>query len=258
MIKPNTLGNTAARLLLALLAACGLSSASSVIVPTGVDWNRGESIWLKEDGTDTQAYFAGVIYISLTDSGHQYDRDTLCVDLFTDIYLGISYNTTVVQPQQVPGKNLTRVSWLVDNALLPTQNQSYTSLLPQADFVATAAQGAGIQLAVWDIVHDGGDGFSTGRVQASANTDPQVVFWAQTYEALSENQSSGLAFIYDNTTMDTGMAAQMLAGPMFQDGGPAPNPVAPDGDPTPNPEPSTLLLGGGAALALGWHRHVKK
>jgi len=244
MNKPNTLGNSAARLLVAFLAACGLSSASSVIVPTGVDWSRGESIWLKEDGTDTQAYFAGVIYISLTDSGHQYDRDTLCVDLFTDIFLGVSYNTTVVLPQQVSGKNLNRVSWLVDNALLPTQNQSYGSLLPQADFVTTSAQGAGIQLA--------------GRVQASANTDPQVLFWAQTYEALSANQSSGLAFVYDNTTMDTGLAAQMLAGPLFQDGGPAPNPVAPDGDPTPNPEPSTLLLSGSAAAAIGWHRHSGK
>ena len=33
---------------------------------TGVDWNRGENIWIRENGTDVQTYFTGVIYITLT------------------------------------------------------------------------------------------------------------------------------------------------------------------------------------------------
>jgi hypothetical protein len=133
MKKSINLSCSALRLLVALLAACGLASANSIIVPTGVDPNRGGSIWRSEDGEDTRASFAGVIFISLTENGHQYARDTLCVDLFTDIYLGVSYNTTVLRPRQAPGKSLTRVSGLVDNAA--------------------------IQFADWDIVHDQGGGF---------------------------------------------------------------------------------------------------
>ena len=233
------------RLLVTLAALQGLASATSIIVPTGVDWSRGESIWLKEDGKDTQAYFAGVILISLTASGHQYNRDSLCVDLFTDISVGVTYNTTIVDPMSVQGKNLTRVSWLIDNALLPTQISSYGSVLPQADWVISAAQGAGIQLAVWDIVHDGGDGFSAGRVRATTNqshpTDPTVLSWARTYETLSLNQVSNLAFVYDNTIPSTGVAAQMLAGPLFADGGPVPS-----------PENSTFTLEATALAGIGF------
>jgi hypothetical protein len=222
-----------------LFLAATLASATT-IVPTGVDNSRGASVWIKEDGADTQAYFAGVIFISLYDDGQQYDRDTLCVDLFTDIFLGVTYNSVVLSPSEVPGKNLPRVSWLVDNALLPTQDSSYISELPSFDWVASPAQGAGIQLAIWDIVHDGGDGFLAGRVQAAAATDPTILFWADTYRTLSAGHSSNLAYIYNNTDPSTGLPAQMLAGPRFTDGGP-----------TPNPEPSTLVLAGAALTLLG-------
>ena len=120
MIKERiiTLSQWLTRLLVVPLALGGLASAATIIVPTGVDNTRGMNIWLREDGTDTQGY-GGVIFITLTANGHQYSRDTLCVDLFTDINAGVSYNTTLLTPNQVPGKHLSRVSWLIDNALLP-------------------------------------------------------------------------------------------------------------------------------------------
>ena len=109
--------------------------------------------------------------------------------------------------------------------------------------MTTAAQGAGIQLAIWDIVHDGGDGFSAGRVQAVTNpsnpTDSNVLSWANTYEALSAGNSSAFAFIYNNVNMGNGVPAQMLAGPRFADGGPVPN-----------PEPATFLMAGAALIGL--------
>ena len=232
----------------ALLLLGGNAFADAYTVkPTGVDWNRGKSIWMREDGSDVQAYFAGVIFISLFDpAGNHWDRDTLCVDLFTDINLDVTYGTTVLDPYAVSGKNLSRVSWLVDNALFPVQNNSSSSVLPSSDWVTTSAQGAAIQLAIWDIVHDNGDGFSVGRVQTSGDlnnpTPPDVVYWATTYETLSLNQSSDLAYIYDNVSLSDGTPAQMLAGPEFTDNGPAPV-----------PEPSTwqfmlLSLAGGVGL----------
>ena len=173
-----------AGLLLALLLSSGLSSAATIIA-TGVDWSRGGTIWIDANGTNEQA-IAGVILITLNENGQPYDRNTLCVDLFTDINEDQTYGSTVLSPSDVPGKNLNRVSWLIDNALLPTEPSapSVPSALPQADWVTNSAQGAGIQLAIWDIVHDGGDGFSSGLVQASTDpnnpTDPTVLGWAQT------------------------------------------------------------------------------
>ena len=226
----------------------GLAAADTFLMPTAVDWNRGESIWINQDGSDQYAYFAGVVAIELSQNGQQYNRDTLCVDLFTDINLGVNYGTEVLRPDQVPGKNLQRVSWLIDNALLPTQGPSYPSVLSSSDWVTTAAQGAGIQLAVWDITHDGGDGFYSGRVQASTAsgqlTDPTALAWAETYEALSVGHQSDQAFVYQNWDLTTMAPAQMLEGPMFLDHGPSPA-----------PESATYLLTGISLIVLASRTH---
>jgi hypothetical protein len=215
----------------ALLLAGGNAFADTYTIdPDGVDWNLGENVWINEDGSPIQTYFTGVIDIVLTDttSNQQWNRDTLCVDLFTDIYLDQTYGTTVLQPSDISGKNLTRVSWLVDNALLPTRDSSYSSLLPSSDWATNSAQGAGIQLAIWDIVEDNGDGFSAGSVQASSDpnnpTPSDVLYWANTYETLSLNQSSDLSYVYENVSLSDGSPAQMLEGPEYADNGPAPVP----------------------------------
>lgn len=231
-------------LVLALLVVCGLASADT-IEATGVDWSRGEGVWLKENGssTPTDAYFAGVINIIVTaNDGKQYNRDTLCAQLFVDIHPGVTYNTTVVRPDQAPGRNLQIAAWLVDNEL---------------SAVTTAAQGAGLQLAIWDIVEDGGDGFDKGNVQASTTsgeeTDPTVLSDAEAYEQLALGpllqgpfQSSDLAFVYVNTTIPDGSPVQMLIGPVFPDG------------PQPAPEPSTSALGGVGLVALAYLALRKK
>jgi hypothetical protein len=222
------------KLLPALVLGCGVASADAIINVTGVDNNRGGSLAIRADGVDQAAFFAGVILISLTQNGQVFNRDTLCVDLFTDIYLGQSYTSTLLDPSMVPGKNLDRVSWLVDNALLPVQDSTATSALDSSDWVTTSVQGMGIQFAIWDIVHDGGDGFSSGRVQAASvsdtnnngvgDTNAAVLTWAQEYEALSLGQSNDQAYVYNNISLANGAPAQMLIGPQFSDAGPVPIP----------------------------------
>jgi hypothetical protein len=231
----------------------GAALANSTILATGVDSSRGGSFWIREDGADINAFFGGVIFITLTENGLQFNRDTLCVDLFTDINLGQTYNTDVLRPDQVPGKNLPRVSWLVDNALLPTEG-SYSSLLPQDQWVRTAVQGIAIQLAIWDIVHDGGlevNPLAQGRVQAAPGlTDPAVVQWTNAYLSVSKGKYSDLAYVYNNVDMGNGLPAQMLAGPMFADGGPTPSPA---------PEPSTFAAGAGLlTLLLTYCRRARR
>ena len=114
---------------------CGIAAADT-IVATGVNTSAGEyHVWLNENGTDQDTYFAGVINITLTDSdGSQFNRDTMCVQLFTDIYLGQVYGTTVEIPVGMGGGSLDQASWLLDNALMPGQNGGATpSSLPSAD-----------------------------------------------------------------------------------------------------------------------------
>jgi len=133
--------------------------------------------------------------------------------------------------------------------MLPAQNSTYLSSLAQSDWVSSSAQGEGIQLAIWDIVHDGGDGFSAGRVQAAGATDPAVLAWAQRYEALSLGKSDNQEFVYSNVDLGSGLPAQMLIGPQFADAGPQPV-----------PEPQTLMPAGMAliALSLGLRWRIRK
>src|ERR1035438_8378419 len=61
---------------------CGIAAADT-IVATGVNASIGEyNVWINENGTDQDSYFAGVINIQLTDAeGNQFNRDTMCVQL---------------------------------------------------------------------------------------------------------------------------------------------------------------------------------
>jgi hypothetical protein len=211
-------------------------------------------IWEDEDGSGPLSgqnvnATAGIIFITLNDNGIQFFRDTLCVDLFTDISIGPTYGTILLRPDQVPGANLLRVSWLIDNAVLPVEMLGIPSQIPQANWVDTANEGAGMQLAIWDIVHDGGDGFLTGHVQRARNlrtTDANVLAAANLYLSLSNGKASDLAYVYENLFYPPGsppptpVPAQRLIGPMFSDEGPAPEPV---------PEPATFVLVGAALIA---------
>jgi hypothetical protein len=238
-----------AKLLGALLLLSGSAAATTTLVATGVDNSLGMNIWV-DAGGQNEDVFAGVVFIALSQNGQQYNRETLCADLFTNIYLDKSYATQVLSPDQVAGKNLPRVAWLVDNAFLPMQlTPSTQSALPSSDWVTTPAQGAGLQLALWDIADDGSNGFSTGKVQATAATDPTVLHWAEQYESLSLGQSSNLAFVYSNTDPSTGQAAQMLVSPPYSDGSPAPGPTSLVRCGSPTPEPAAFLLVGAGLIA---------
>jgi PEP-CTERM motif len=251
-------------LFLMLVVGCGLLPADT-IQAYGIDWSRAAYVNMIQDNKLVNG-IAGVIQIQLVGSGpngQTVNRDTLCVDAFVDIYLGgYLYGTVVLTPPEVTGKqNLGTVAWLEDNALVPAQTSFLgTTSIPKADWVTSAAQGAGMQFAIWDIVEDNGDGFGAGRIQESnvegSTTDAAVLQWAETYECLAMGSTSpscalvpgvtppggvrvsNQAFVYVNTVLpgdpgNPGDPAQTLEGPQFFDHGPEPT-----------PEPSTLGLGG--------------
>jgi len=215
-----------------------------------------------EKGVATDAYFVGVINIQLITSQGTFNRETLCVDLFTDINLNTTYYTYDSLPSAVPPsdpeKDLLSVSWLIDNAMLPVMYPGqYTSALNSAYWISTSSTTAGtgaqrgeaLQFAVWDMTVDGGDGFSSGQVQASTITgeltDPVVIADAQFYEKAALGQFTNNADVYinwsGNVNESKGTPAQMLEGPLYTTG---PQPLG--------PEPATFILVGTALIGIGW------
>lgn len=200
-------------LLLSLLSLS--ASQATIITVTDVDWNRGGSVSFLSDNVE-QTGFAGVIYATYNGTPGEF----FCVDLFTGISYG-DYDSTPILPRA--SRNEDRVAWLFVNEL------------PN---VTTSQMGQAMQLAIWDIVHDGGDGLGAGRIQASGNTNSVVVQAVQGYLSLSVGRSSYLASIYLNASMQTGEPAQAFIG--------APQPSMD----TQVPEPSSLIMLSTAGLIL--------
>ena len=238
---PSNLGNFV-RIFAVGFTFAGLASASTIptIDATGVNSNLGlYGITIDQNGNDLWVYFAGVINLTLTSTdGQQFNRDTMCVDLYTDIYLGATYDTDVLTPADVPGRNLEQVAWLLDNALVPTQETGILSALPSSDWAKTPVQAAGLQVALWDLTTPGGV-----QTAPDSNTDDWQ-YWANYYDGLvSATRVSNRAFVYKNWSNGSGTPAQMLEGPIFTDGGPCPA-----------PEPASCALVGAVLIGLAWHR----
>jgi len=209
--------------LLVLLAACPAFANTIIVTSLNASLGLQQSLYFNEDGIASQAYWVGAINISVDG----YSRETFCVDLFTNISFN-TYSSALAFPDTT---NLRRVGWLMQN-----------------QYPVTQVQGAAFQLALWDIMHDNGDGFDTGRVAKSTDvanpTNAAVLAAAINYETVSVGKSSTYGIIYHNATF-SGTPVQNLVGRRISDGGPSP---------TPEPEDVILIGSGLVLIALGRRR----
>jgi PEP-CTERM motif len=90
--------------------------------------------------------------------------------------------------------------------------------------------GAALQLALWDVVHDGGDGLDMGLMRSTASIPNDILTQAAAYITASAGQSSSNAVVWESVLGKT--EGQQMIGQV--------------------PEPGTIgLLASGLAL-LGW------
>ena len=196
------------------------------------------SLWIDEKGVPEGLYWAGGVDIVVDG----YARVVFCVDLLTSVNVPGTYDTTMDfsdTPYISPGNysdvpSLKRVGWLLQN-----------------EWPSTALDGAALQLAIWGIITDKGDGFGTAdapagivsqSTDASHPTDSSVLAAAILYETESAGMSSSFGIVYHNTTLD-GVPVQTLMGPGTDDGGPSPA-----------PEPATVLMIFGGLALIGVSR----
>jgi hypothetical protein len=175
---------------------------------------------LNIDGANTTAS-GGVIRISY-DGGPAFD--VFCVDLFTSISYGV-YDSFTLAPR--PERYEDRAAWLYHNLYNPAT-------------VNTQALGAAFQIAIWDIVHDGGDGINAGRIRSNSSTNASVVTAWQNYLTASAGQSYFGVNTYVNSRSN--VPAQTLMGGVRE---------------VDNPEPGTLVMMS-AGLGLVWIRLRRK
>ena len=164
---------------LILTAIVSLSSSSlfaTNILHNGLDWTRGMSIEINADNTVRNAS-AGVGLLTVDGT---MPVDVFCVNLFKGITLYQNYAATSVSPATYDADGGT-AAWLM---------QTFLST------VDTAVEGAALQLAIWDVIHDGGDGFNNGRIRSTGNTNASVLALANQWVGASQGHTSNNAMVF--------------------------------------------------------------
>ncbi len=229
--------------LLAALSLCGIAHGSTTVTVTGVDTTQGQNLYFLQDGSVVQGY-AGAIVVNANSAS----TSVLCVDLFTNINLNDVFQVNFLNPQYLDPANTDR--GLKSAFLFVTQFGQISSYLSSQNPSITLAQAtAALQLAIWDIVHDGGDGLSAGRIRSSSasgqSTEAAVLTAAMQHIQFSLNYQSGPINATVWRHVNGPLAKQQLLG-FYQPG-------TENGVPEPG---SSLLIGCGLGL-LAW-RHYKE
>jgi hypothetical protein len=233
------------KVLLSLVLLSAWPALATTLIVNNIDTATGVtpwSLWIDIGGAPTNLWFAGGIDVTVGG----YNRILYCVDLLTDINVPGTYTTALDFSDTV---NLKRVGWLMQNEWPSTSGYSGAAL---------QRQGSAFQLAIWDILQDGGDGFGTnipggavGLVSQSTGpnpTTPDVLAAAIQYEADSILNGVPLTSPYGDVYKIwdlNGHKVQTLMGPTPDDGGPnAPEPAA-----------VILIFSGLALIGLSRLRH---
>lgn len=195
-----------------LLAVLGTTSSlqAGTITLTGFDAARSGSVSYKVSGTNYTETVGGLLA--------NYNGVSISPVFCVDWYTSIGFSTYSSVPTAALNAREARVAWL------------YVNLISS---VTTAVKGEAFQLAIWDIIHDGGDGLSAGSIRSNSSTPSLVRSSVASYLSASLGQSVFTGnYFYSNVAAD-GTPRQRLVGAPW---------------PTEVPEPSTYAI---MAVGLG-------
>ena len=200
---------------LAMSMWTGTASATTLNL-VQANTNRGTYLTISYNSVERTS-FTGALSFSIDGSVSLVDM--FCVDLTARAYLNSPYEAVALPPTTL--SNGARAAWLFD-----TFNTSAQSV----------ATGAALQLALWDVVHDGGDGLNLGLLRSTAAIPNDILTQAAVYLNASNGQGSASAVVWESVL---GKAdRQRMIGQV--------------------PEPSTIgLLASGLAL-LAWKARRKQ
>jgi hypothetical protein len=117
------------------ILGCGIAAADTIIAG-GLDATRGEySVWVKEDGANSNTYFSNAIETELTRNIDEWNRGALSIDLFTDISLETASGISATVASQIT---------LASNA---APSERIVPVPPISESVPASAQAPGSQLA---------------------------------------------------------------------------------------------------------------
>jgi len=205
--------------ILMALALISFPMSAATLSVTGIDYSLGQVVDLSANG-QSKVTFAGIIFAEYENT----PVATFCVDLYTAI--GIETFSVIANPvdQVINGR---RAAWLIQN------------FLPE---VLNADQAAGLQVAIWDVVHDGGNGLATGSLRAGAAPEP-VVLLAEQYIAASigKEATAGTVFTHTKGPLER---QQLMTLASF----------SPTAFGVSVPEPATFLAMGAGLLVIGTFR----
>lgn len=158
----------------------GLGSSPAHITYNGVN----HSVWAGKMAT----YLGGTLGNPLPPNDGVFSGYAFCVDLDHFIGLPTEYEVELLSISELTHGG--RAAWLYNN-YLPVASTNTTS--------------AALQLAIWDVVYDDGDGLSTGIFRYTGGLNSTVATTANGYLAASAGKSSVAGYLKPTGTYGQGM-----------------------------------------------------
>jgi hypothetical protein len=174
----------------------GLLTAPASAVVLGLDYGFGASpahityqghnynVWAGK----MAAYLGGTLGNPLPPNDGVFSGYSFCVDLDHFIGLPTEYEVQVLPSSALSHGN--RAAWL------------YNSFAPAA---ATNLSAASLQLAIWDVVYDNGDGLSTGNFRYTGGLDALAGSQASSFITASAGKSSTADYLKPTGCYGQGM-----------------------------------------------------
>ena len=192
-----------------MIVSSGFASATTISFQ-GLDAARSAQVWMNftylagdlmlngntASSTTSVNEQIGVGVLNVAFDGSLQLQDAFCVDRFRYISNG-NYTVNVAAPSTVT--NGSRAAWLLHD------------ILPQINAAPVGTQqrilAAALQMAIWDIIQDGGDGFTAGRIRRSTSnahpTDSVILSLANTFITQSNGHAYTNALVLSNVNVNS-------------------------------------------------------